>query len=388
MSPEVGDTLAGVEVGPVAHGGHFVARHEGFVLFVRGALTGEVVDVRVTEVARRFARADVVAVHRRSPHRVEPPCPIAGRCGGCDFQHADPAYARELKRQVVAELLGHFGGVEFAGEVQEVPPSPFGWRKRMRYHFASDGRLGLRAHRSGEVVSLPPEGCRIAVPEIGNPNTTGGPGDELLAVAADSGIEFLARGEREPTGTDPNRSHRTVVERAAGRAYSVAADGFWQAHSAAPDVLVHAVLDGLRPRAGEQALDLYCGVGLFAGALADAGCRVTGIEGDRTAVELATRNVPGVRFLAGDVARRLRQVGHAIDLVVLDPPRTGAGARVLRQIAALRPRAIAYVACDPAALGRDLRTAAELGYRPTLIAAYDLFPMTHHIECVAILEGS
>lgn len=388
MSPQVGDLLSAVEVGPVAHGGHFVARHEGFVVFIRGALTGEVVDVRVTEVAKRFARADAVAVHRASPHRVVAPCPIAGLCGGCDFQHVDPVHARELKRQVVAELLGHLGGFDFAGEVRQIAPSPFGWRTRMRYHFASDGRPGLRAHRSREVVPLPPEGCRIAAPEIGNPNATGEPGDELLAVAADSGIEFRARGEREPAGTDPTGSHHTVVEHAAERDYSVAADGFWQAHSAAPDVLVKAVLDGLRPKPGERALDLYCGVGLFTGALVDAGCQVTGIEGDRTAVELAGRNVPGARFLHGDVARRLQQVRQATEFVVLDPPRTGAGARVLRQVAALRPRAIAYVACDPAALGRDLRTAAELGYRPASIAAYDLFPMTHHVECVAILEPS
>jgi tRNA/tmRNA/rRNA uracil-C5-methylase (TrmA/RlmC/RlmD family) len=388
VSPEVGDTLAGVEVGPVAHGGHFVARHEGFVVFVRGALTGEVVDVRVTEVAKRFARADVVAVHRPSPHRVEPPCPIAGLCGGCDFQHADPSHARELKRQVVAELLGHLGGVEFAGEVQDVAPSPFGWRTRMRYHFASDGRPGLRAHRSGEVVPLPAEGCRLAVPAIAAPSLVGYPGAEVLGLASAGGAGFVDA-EAEPSGTDPDGSGgRTVVERAAGRDFAVAADGFWQAHSAAPAVLVKAVLDGLQPRPGERALDLYCGVGLFAGALADAGCRVTGIEGDRTAVELAARNVPSARFLSGDVARRLGQVRHATDLVVLDPPRTGAGARVLRQVAGLRPRAIAYVACDPAALGRDLRTAAELGYRPASIAAYDLFPMTHHVECVAILEPS
>lgn len=375
MSPAVGDVLTAVEVGAVAHGGHFVARHEGFVVFVRGAVEGELVDVRVTEVARRFARAEVVAVHRPSQHRVEPPCPIAGRCGGCDFQHVQPAWTRELKRQVVAGLLEHLGGVEFGGEVVEVPPSPFGWRKRMRYHYAADGRPGLRAHRSAEVVPLPEEGCRLAVPAIAAPSTRGGPGEELLGVAAVSGSVLLPAAG----------AGGVVVERVAGREYDVAADGFWQAHSAAPDLLVGAVLDGLRPRPGESAVDLYCGVGLFAGALAAAGCRVTGIEGDRRAVELAGRNVPGARFLAGDVARRLGQI-HGADLVVLDPPRTGAGAQVVRRILGWRPRAVAYVACDPAALGRDLRTATGLGYRVRSIAAYDLFPMTHHVECLAILE--
>jgi len=393
VSPAVGDLLRGVEVGPVAHGGHFVARHDGFVVFVRGALEGELVDVRVTEVARRFARGDVAALHRPSPHRVEPPCPIAGTCGGCDFQHVEPGWTRELKRQVVAGLLDHLGGVAFTGQVAEVPPSPFGWRTRMRYRHAADGRPGLLAHRSAEVVPLPAEGCRLAVPAIAAPASAGSPGAELLAVVAASGAEFLARPAdgSEPSGTVPDGSGpdgsagRTVVEHASGRGYEVAVDGFWQAHSAAPAVLVDAVLAGLRPEPGEAAVDLYCGVGLFAGALAAAGCRVTGIEGDRRAVDLAARNVPEARFLAGDVARRLGQVGGA-DVVVLDPPRTGAGARVLRQVLGWRPRAVAYVACDPAALGRDLRTASELGYRPASITAYDLFPMTHHVECVAILE--
>jgi len=378
VSPEVGDLLTGVEIGPVAHGGHFVARHDGFVLFVRGAIEGELADVRVTEVAKRFARADVVAIGRPSPHRVVPPCPIADACGGCDFQHIEPAWTRELKRRVVVELLEHLGGVEFAGQVDDVAPSPFGWRTRMRYQHDPDGRPGLRAHRSADVVPLPAEGCRLAVPAIASPSSSGDPGTELLGVAAHSGAAFLTA----------DAAALTVAEHAAGRDYEVAADGFWQAHVAAPDLLVAAVLEGLGPRRGEVALDLYCGVGLFAGALAAAGCRVTGIEGDRDAVEHAKRNVPESRFLAGDVARRLRQVRGPVDLVVLDPPRTGAGATVLRQVLGLQPRAVAYVACDPAALGRDLRTAAELGYRPRSLQAWDLFPMTHHVECLAILEPS
>ena len=370
--------LTGVEVGVVAHGGHFVARHEGFVLFVRGAIEGEVVDVRVTEVAKRFARADVVSVRTPSQHRVEPPCPIAGACGGCDFQHVEPAWTRELKRRVVAELLEHLGGVNFEGPVEEVLPSPFGWRKRMRYQHAADGRPGLRAHRSAEVVPLPQEGCRLAVPAIASPASSGEPGTELLAAAANSGAAFYAA----------EAADASVIEHAAGRDYEVAADGFWQAHVAAPHVLVEAVLEGLRPRRGEVALDLYCGVGLFAGALASAGCRVTGIEGDRGAVERAAHNAPEAGFLAGEGARGLRQVRGPVDLVVLDPPRTGAGAVVLGQVLRLGPRSVAYVACDPAALGRDLATAGELGYRPRSITAWDLFPMTHHVECLAILERS
>ena len=172
----------------------------------------------------------------------------------------------------------------------------------------------------------------------------------------------------------------------------MAADGFWQVHPAAADTLVAAVLDGLQPEAGERALDLYCGVGLFAGALADAGCRVWGLEASRTAVDLARQNLADVAdrvtLTAGRVERGLARLPGRADLVVLDPPRTGAGREVIEQVAARRPRAVAYVACDPAALARDLATAQAVGYAPQAITAYDLFPMTHHVECVAILTRS
>jgi tRNA/tmRNA/rRNA uracil-C5-methylase (TrmA/RlmC/RlmD family) len=371
----VGQVLSGLEIGPVAHGGHFVARHEGRVIFVRHALTGEVVDVRVTEVSKRFARADVVAVHRASPHRVTPPCPIAGLCGGCDFQHVEPGHGRELKRQVVAELLGHLGGYSFSGEVQEVLPAPLGWRRRMRYHLDETGRAGLRGHRSEDLVLLPEGGCRIADPGIAVPPADAGrPGGELLAVA---GVP--------PLFVAPGPGVGTVTEQVGEQAFQVAIDGFWQAHAAAPVVLTDAVMAGLNPRPGDVAFDLFCGVGLFAGALAASGAQVWGIEGDRRAVELARANVPEATFTAGDVGRRLVGLSRAADLVVLDPPRAGAGSGVLAAIAARHPRRIAYVACDPAALGRDLKIASELGYEPMSVAAYDLFPLTQHIECIAIL---
>ncbi len=371
-----GEVVGGLEVGPVAHGGHFVARHEGQVIFVRHALTDEVVDVRITGVNRRFARADVIAVHRANPHRVAPPCPIAAECGGCDFQHVEPAHTRELKRRVVAELLGHLAGYEFTGDVEEVPPSPLGWRRRMRYHLDGDGRPGLRAHRSSQVVPLPGNGCRIADPAIAVPPADPGrPGGELLGVAAAGEQGYFLPG-----------AAATVTETVGEQSYLVGVDGFWQAHAGAPRVLTDRVLAGLAPRSGERALDLYCGVGLFAGALTARGVQVWGVEGNKPAVQLAARNVPSAEFVAGDVARRLPRLPASADLVVLDPPRTGAGAPVLEGIAARRPRAIAYVACDPAALGRDLRTAAGLGYEPTSVTAHDLFPLTHHVECVAILE--
>ena len=353
-------TIGPVEVGPVAHGGHCVARHEGRVIFVRHALPGERVMLQVTDDSHdRFWRADAVEILTASPDRVHPPCPIArpGLCGGCDFQHASLAAQRRLKTAVVAEQLRRLAGIDWTGEVAEVstPETADGlhWRTRMRYVTDDAGQVGLRAHRSHRVVPLPPEGCRIAAPG---------------ALTGDEGV---------------------VTEVAAGRRWAVDAGGFWQVHPAAADTLVRAVLDGLRPAPGERALDLYAGVGLFAGVLADAGCRVWAVEGYRPAAELAKQNLADVAdrvtVRTGQVERTLRSLPDGVDLVVLDPPRTGAGREVISAVVARRPRAVAYVACDPAALARDLGTATGLGYRTDAIAAYDLFPMTHHVECVAIL---
>jgi tRNA/tmRNA/rRNA uracil-C5-methylase (TrmA/RlmC/RlmD family) len=357
-----------VEVGPVAHGGHCVARHptgraedrNGRVIFVRHALPGERVMVRITDDRHeRFWRADAVEILVASPDRVEPPCPIAGPglCGGCDFQHATLAAQRRLKTAVVAEQLQRLAGIEWTGEVAEVstPQTADGlhWRTRMRYVTDDAGRVGLRAHRSHRVIPLPPGGCRIAAPG---------------ALTGDEGV---------------------VTEDAGGRRWAADAAGFWQVHPAAADTLVQAMLVGLQPEPGERALDLYAGVGLFAGALADAGCRVWAVEGNRSAAALARQNLADVAdrvsVRAGRVERTLRQLPDRVDLVVLDPPRTGAGRAVIQAVVGRRPRAVAYVACDPAALARDLATAADLGYRAAAITAYDLFPMTHHVECVAVL---
>jgi tRNA/tmRNA/rRNA uracil-C5-methylase (TrmA/RlmC/RlmD family) len=187
------------------------------------------------------------------------------------------------------------------------------------------------------------------------------------------------------------RGHRAVRERAVGAEFRVGAAGFWQVHLAAADALAEAVLAVLDPQPGERALDLYAGVGLFAAALAPrlgATGRVTVVESDREAARDAVYNLrdasPDVRVQTGRVDRLLGRVAAA-DVVVLDPPRAGAGAAVVRGIAALRPRSVAYVACDPAALARDLRTFADTGYRLAGLRAFDLFPMTHHVECVAAL---
>ena len=390
-----------VEVGPVAHGGHCVARLPldgepdgsggGRVLFVRHTLPGERVLVRVTDDSHdRFWRADAVEVLQPSPDRVPVRCPVAGPglCGGCDFQHVDLAAQRRLKTAVVAEQLQRLAGISWDGAVVGVDTADTAdglhWRTRMRYQVDDAGRAGLRGHRSHEVVPLPEQGCPIAHRRTPSVVDVGWPaGAELVAVASADSSALLVDGTLR-------QGEAELTEQAAGRSWAVAASGFWQVHPAAADTLVAAVLEGLAPRRGEQAFDLYCGVGLFAGALAAAGCRVWGLEAGHQAVLTARRNLADfggrVTFRADRVDRGLRKLPQRADLVVLDPPRSGAGKEVVAAVLGRRPRAVAYVACDPAALARDLASAARHGYAPVSIRGFDLFPMTQHVECVAILE--
>ena len=385
-----------VEVGPVAHGGHCVARHDGRVIFVRHTLPGERVTVRITDgdEESRFLRGDAVAVLEASPDRVAPPCPYSGpgRCGGCDFQHVDLAAQRSLKASVVREQLQRLAGLEVPLTVEPVPgdDAGLGWRTRLQFAVDSTGRAGLRKHHSHQVV--PVDSCPIGhpgLPEVGTRSWPGAASVEAIVSAAGEQLRIIeARGRTSYDGP------RVLHEHAGGRDWEVSGSAFWQVHPGAGDTLVDAVLTALAPRAGEHAADLYSGVGLFSAALAERvgeSGRVVAVEGDRTAVADAERNLadlPQVEHLVDRVDRALTNgsIGAGVDLVVLDPPRTGAKRKVVDAVADLEPRAVAYVACDPAALARDVAIFAERGYRLSGLRAFDIFPMTHHVECVALLE--
>ncbi len=375
-----GDVVIEMRLERVAHGGVVVGRHDDKVVFVRGGLEGELVAVEVTETGRRFDRGHVVDVLEPSPHRVVPPCRIAAVCGGCDWQHVAPDHQLELKRSVVAEQLQRLAGLEWNGMVERVEPI-LAWRTRMRYATTPEGDPGLRGARSHDVVPLPPEGCLIAAPgpSVEDLRHWGEGASEVEVVISDDASSVLVDGKLV---SGPSR----VRQHIASRRYEVSAAGFWQVHAAAAETLTSAVLAGVEPRVGESALDLYCGAGLFAGALADAGCGVLGVERGARAVRDARRNVPAARFVDAPVDRYLASHRPDVDVVVLDPPRKGAGAAVVRAIAGLRPRVVSYVACDPASLARDLATFAQEGFVLRQLRAFDLFPMTHHVECVATLD--
>ncbi|MBG0830813.1 class I SAM-dependent RNA methyltransferase [Planomonospora sp. ID67723] len=413
----MGTTAIELTVGPVAHGGWCVARHEGRVVFVRHALPGERVLAEVTEETTRFLRADAVEILDASPDRVPAPCPFAGpgRCGGCDWQHASLEAQRRLKTDVVAEQLRRLAGIDWKGRVEEVPGAPdgLGWRTRVQFAADRDGVLGLRRHRSHDIE--PVDACLIAHPEVENVGAevmnwrgastveviASSAGDQAVVVAPkprrtvavpdlDDDVAVFVNEGRGRTRTVHGRHH--VTERVGGRDFQVTGSGFWQIHPGAAATLLATVMEFADPKPGEWALDLYCGVGLFAASLAEAvgpDGAVFGVESEPVAIRDAERNLrdlPQARFGRGFVESALDRYGiERADLVVVDPPRTGLGREVAARIADLRASRIVYVSCDPATLARDLAWLGERGYRLAELRAYDAFPMTSHVESVALL---
>lgn len=426
----------------VAHGGYCVARHEGRVIFVRHTLPGEHVLAEITEDrGGSFCRADAVEVLASSPDRVTPPCPYAhpGGCGGCDFQHVALAPQRGLKADVVAEQLRRLAGLEWPVTVEELGSGApdgneragLGWRRRVRFAVAPDGQLGLRAHRSHTVIAL--DHCPIGAPGVGDSSVLGARwiGVDEVEVAADDEGEVAVLSHREvPVRQSRDRKHhggkqhagqqhgrgtrtRTSTEHVAGpellryaaggRHFGVSAGSFWQTHPRAADVFTEQVLAAGELAAGEKALDLYAGSGLFTAALAGAvgpTGQVLGLEAAGGAVRDAASNLADLPWAR---VRRAAVTGATVTeavteldgvaVIVLDPPRTGAGREVMSAMLSAaggsgpaRPRAIVYVACDPAALARDIRTATDEGWQLAALRAFDAFPMTHHVECIAVLR--
>ncbi len=378
-----------VQIGPIAHGGHFIARYNGQVIFVRHGITDELVKIKITGVSAKIAHADVIEVINPSTDRISPPCKYAGSCGGCDFQHITLEKQRELKANIVKEQFLRIGKIDldqigFDLKVSAVEPTDgLRWRTRMDFAVSAKGQIGFFGARSNDVIEI--KDCLIADSrmDVSGLATRTWKSDARVEVAVSSTNEVsVMRSGRSISG--PTQ----IVEQVGGNSFKISPNAFWQSHKAAPVELVKAVISLLDIKKNDHICDLYSGVGLFAAAIlkevSEQGF-VTLIESDKTAVSDARRifaNKQNVKILQGLVAQQLPIVKRA-DLILLDPPRTGAGEVVVKQMVKFGPRKILYVACDPAALARDAKTLAESGYKLDHIQAFDLFPMTQHIECVA-----
>jgi tRNA/tmRNA/rRNA uracil-C5-methylase (TrmA/RlmC/RlmD family) len=373
-----------VTIEKVAHGGHFIARHEGAVIFVRHGLPGEVVDVAITSVGSSFNRGDVVGVIEASPDRVQAPCRYANRngCGGCDFQHVEISAQRRLKEDVITEQFARIAKMEIRVEVEEVSPA-LGWRTQATIGSDKQGRAGFYASRTNTIMAI--DECLVLHPTIGYPaiqSQRWEPGARIQVSASTDGSSRLVAGEV----IQGEQIQNFTVN---GKSYQVSPDSFWQSNVNAPKVLVDCVSEFADVRAGDHLIDLYGGVGLFALALLETigtTGRIDLVEGSRSATADAAVNfvdAENVKIHTGDVEKILPRFSSA-DVVILDPPRDGAKKNVIASLVACQPRAIVYVACDPAALARDSALLRDANYTLEKVRAFDLFPMTHHIECVAL----
>jgi len=401
-----------LELTALGHGGSALGRHQGRVIFVPYAIPGETVRAEIIEARTRWARARLLEVLVPSPHRVDPPCPYFGpdECGGCHFQHIAYEAQAEFKGQVLADQLARVGGLHGVDVAEIIAAAePWSYRNHVQFSVTPAGRLGFLTADTHHVVAV--DECLLLDPLLDDlwaaldmkwPQLRrlslrcGSATGDLMAVFEldhyedfDIEVDFpvscvilLADGEAVVLMGDPH-----LVDHVAGRDYCISAGSFFQVNTAGAEVLVALVRDYLAPAAGETLLDLYCGVGLFGLSLADQVGRVVGVEADPSAAADFRCNAQGldhVTLLEGKVHAALAHLDEPVDSVVLDPPRSGAGERVVSEIARLAPRRIVYVSCDPATLARDARRLVDSGYQPAQVQPVDLFPQTYHVESVAL----
>ena len=404
MRPEATVSPAGGELtvvtGAPANGGSCVAHHEGRVVFVRYALPGERVRVRVTADRGSYWHAEVVEVIEPSADRIASLCPIAGvdGAGCCDLAFAVPEAARTLKAQVVANQLERLGGHRWSGEAEPLSDSgPTGWRTRVRLDVGADRRPGFHRYHSDELVTdlrcaqLPDgalDGLAEACSKADWPPTT-----QLHVAVDDDGERHVVSSMRQGgrTATNVVEGSYQAVQRVGRRSWLVPVTAFWQAHRDAAGIYCSLVADWAQPGAGMSVWDLYGGAGVFAAALGEAvgeSGRVLTVDTSRAATRAARAalvDLPQVDVITESVRRALVMQRASADVAVLDPPRSGAGRDVIDLLAAAGVSRVVHIGCEAASFARDIGLYLGHGYVVEKIKVFDAFPLTHHTECIALL---
>jgi tRNA/tmRNA/rRNA uracil-C5-methylase (TrmA/RlmC/RlmD family) len=390
-----------VTTGPAANGGSCVARHDGRVVFVRYALPGETVRVRVVSSRDSYWHADVVEVLEPSADRVDSLCPIAGvdGAGCCDLAFATPEAVRRLKGAVVANQLGRLGGYQWDDEQTAVAepvgtPEATGWRTRVRLDTAADGRAGFHRYHSSIVVT--DLGCAQLSAGLlaGLDERTWPPGAHLHVAVDDDGTRHVVQsGPRHgrKSVTEVVEGDYEAVQRVGSRVWRVPVTAFWQAHREAARHYSELIGGWARLQPGMTAWDLYGGAGVFAAVLADGvgqTGRVLSVDTSRGASRSAREalaDLDQVSVVTDSVRRALAAENRGADVAVLDPPRAGAGREVIDQLAAAQVPRVIHVGCEAAAFARDVGLYLRHGYRVEELRVFDAFPLTHHVECIAVL---
>lgn len=382
-----------VTIERILPGGLGIAHAEGRTVLVSLAAPGDRVRIHVDRVKGNVAFASIEEIMTPAPSRVEPPCPYFGRCGGCDFQQLNYETQLAAKSEIIKDCLHRIGRIETVPDFQ-VAGAPNPWHYRTRAQWQHDGiRQRLGYFESGSRTVCDVAECAVLAPELQQAlaalrermREASLPEDsrDFRAVIGDGGVSVSPRPEEEG---QPN-----ITRAIRGENYQLNADSFFQASDDLLSPLIDAALAGAN---GENALELYCGVGLFTLPLARKFARVIGVESDSAAADFARVNLANADLTNGEIVTRdvgqwldgnpLK--GEPIDFLLLDPPRAGAESRVIAGILNLKPRRVCYVSCDPATLARDLRKLIAGGYTLDSIAAFDMFPQTHHVETVVQLS--
>jgi 23S rRNA (uracil1939-C5)-methyltransferase len=399
---------------------------DGRIAFASGALPGDRIRPLAIEDRKSYVRATRWQLIEPGPDRVQPACPVADRCGGCDWMALSRSAELHNKARVLREALVRTGGFsELPVELSLVELGPeLGYRNRLRLHVDAAGRIGLFSRASHELVEIP--GCTVSEPEINltleRLRAVGKRHPRALAALNEIEIRIAPAGARvairlhADERTDGRVLEPLVAELSEGAAVSVAGHGeaaheqrfplpgglelsagpsaFTQVNWAVNHALITAVVDGARARGARSFLDLYAGAGNFSLPLLAAGLSGVAIEQTAEAIRSAEQSareqgLGGGTFLVGDVGarvRRLAQLRRRFDLILLDPPRSGAR-DVLPWVIELRPAAIAICSCDPVTLARDLKTLARAGWTLESVTGFDMFPRTHHVEALAWMSS-
>jgi 23S rRNA (uracil1939-C5)-methyltransferase len=389
MSPPA---FATVTIERILPGGLGLAHAEGFTLFVALAAPGDVVRVRINRVRGKVAFASIAGILEPSSVRVQPPCPYFGVCGGCDFQQLSYQAQLDAKTEMIRDCLRRIAQIESPSEIA-IHPAPQQWQYRSRANWQLDPvtqQLGYFESGSHRVCDV--EMCAVLAPRLQ---------DVLGRVRSEvhsGSVAVLPKdiravvGDNDVSVSPPLAGFQTndVSLSVAGESYSFNADSFFQV---SPGLLERLIGEAVGNAAGAQAIDLYCGAGLFTLPLARRFTRVIGVEVNERASSFASRNLQhaelnNAEVVTSDVGQWLKentQSFPSVDFLLLDPPRAGAENIVIKGILDLRPSHISYVSCDPATLARDLKKLLPAGYILDSISAFDMFPQTHHVETVAQL---
>ena len=401
-----------IDLTGIAHGGDAVGRHKGKVVFVPHAIPGERVRVHVRANKRGYSRATLREVLVPSPHRVVPPCPHFGTCGGCQWQHIDYAAQLAYKQQIIGEQLRRIGKIEDPLVTAALGMTePWRYRNRAQYSVSPGGRLGFRAARSHRVVPietcplldpLVEEVChmldigfrgvdRVVIHACGRTDDAivvfEGSTDEVPVAEIDAPVSCLFSTHGGDLVVLAGRPY--VEEQMAGHLLRVSTGSFFQVNVEQAERMVALLKAHLELSAGDHLVDAYCGVGTLGLPLAGRVAEVIGIESCHSAVEDARHNAEGlsnVRVIEGRTRDVLPDVLDCADVVILDPPRQGCHSDVVAALCAAGPARVAYVSCDPATLARDVGLLVHRGdYRLLAVQPIDMFPQTYHIESVSLL---